>query len=78
MNIDITKYKKTLRVLNLWEVPRNSVVSFYEIDKSEDENPWLFHHLDGMYSYCTVLVGKHANEVFHAFAGSQVYIWEEV
>lgn len=37
--------------MNLYEVPRNTKIKFK--DNEGNETALLFHHVDGMYSYCT-------------------------
>ncbi len=73
MNIDITEYQKSDRRFKLWEVSRGSVVSSVD---DPDNIPWYFSHLDGMYSYCQVIIGDDKGAVFHPFAGTDVYLWE--
>jgi hypothetical protein len=51
----------------LYEVPRNSKIKVEGIDEIVD-----FHHIDGMYSYCTVSEG-----VIHLAAWTEVEIVEE-
>lgn len=43
----------------LYEAPRKSVIA---VDGISDGSRWLlFHHLDGMYSYCTTEKGEVAH-----------------
>ena len=52
--------------MKLYEVPRNTLINL-------DGEKILFHHVDGMYSYCTDGEGK----VRHLAAWTDVEIWDE-
>jgi hypothetical protein len=53
--------------MKLYECPRNVLV------KTEDGNTVKFHHVDGMYSYCTTEGGQ----VLHLAAWTEVEILKE-
>jgi hypothetical protein len=53
--------------MKLYECPKNVMV------KTEDGTTVKFHHVDGMYSYCTVETG----EVVHLAAWTEVDIIKE-
>ena len=71
--LNIKEYKKTLRIYKLYEVPRNSVVSLVDF---QENDPWLFDHIDGMYSLCYSIEEK--PEIFHIKALAEVYLWEKI
>ena len=52
--------------MKLYEVPRNTMIRYFDGTK---ESEFLFHHVDGMYSYCT---DKGGHNVFHLSASSVV------
>ena len=56
---------KTNRLMKLYEVPKNTMVRHPNINNGE---PFKFHHVDGMYSYCTLK----DNSILHLAA------WEDV
>lgn len=56
--------------MKLYEISKKNVLVKYTDGK--DSKPFLFHHLDGMYSYCTDLHGN----VFHPAAWTDVEIVE--
>jgi len=74
MNIDL--YYNTGIQAKLYEVPRNTVVSFVPKSEITYIYPWMFWHIDGMYSYCTILVEENKGQVFHVSANTLVYIWK--
>lgn len=49
--------------MKLYEVPRNSKMMI-EFEGYEGLQPCLFHHVDGMYSYCTFGEGDD-KKIFH-------------
>lgn len=51
----------------LYNVSRNTFVSLAD----EPTVPFLFQHVDGMYSHCKMLDGT----VFHPAAWSEVFVW---
>lgn len=53
----------------LYEVPRNTLVSAV----GQEGQPFLFHHVDGMYSYCTLLDGT----VWHPSVSLEVFLWKK-
>ena len=53
----------------LYNVRRNTFVSLAD----EPGIPFLFQHVDGMYSYCKMLDGT----VFHPAAWSEVFVWNK-
>lgn len=55
--------------MKLYEVPRDTKVRSDDVLKGE---PFNFHHIDGMYSYCT----NNAGDVFHLAAWAEVEIVE--
>lgn len=55
--------------MNLYEVPRNTKIKF---KADGNETTLLFHHVDGMYSYCTDDNGN----VVHLAAWADVEIAE--
>ena len=74
---DLRDWKETfpdltpdLEVKNLYDVPRNSVVSLVTNPKQLIQ----FFHVDGMYSFCK-LFGT--NEILHLYAASPVYVWNK-
>ena len=54
--------------MKLYKVPRNSVITLVNDDL---KTKYLFHHVDGMYSYCTCL---HDDSVVHFAAWTEVEI----
>lgn len=55
--------------LKLFDVPKNTKITLREGDC---ELKLLFHHIDGMYSYCT----NHKGTVIHLAAWTEVEIDE--
>lgn len=51
--------------MKLYELPRNTPI---KLKVGDDEVKLMFHHVDGMYSYCT----NAANEVIHLAAWTEV------
>ena len=67
--VDIRDFERTKEVKRLYDVERNSVVSL----KEEPEVAFNFYHVDGMFSYCTLLDGT----LWHPAANSEVYLWKK-
>lgn len=74
--MNIIDYYNTGIQSKLYEVPRNTVVSFVLGIEERYTDPFLFCHIDGMYSYCTGIVGVDAGALFHVSASTLVYIWQ--
>ena len=56
--------------MKLYEIPRDSKI--YELEPNGDKNGVVvFHRLDGMYSYCTIL-GKEGDGVLHLNASTSL------
>ena len=55
--------------MKLYEVPRNTIVQ-----PQGGYNPCLFHHVDGMYSYCT----DEGGAVYHLAAWTEVDVVTDV
>lgn len=53
----------------LYEVSRNSLVSAV----GHEGQPFMFHHIDGAYSYCALLDGT----VWHPSASLEVRVWKK-
>lgn len=63
--------------MKLHEIPKGSIIN---VETRNDKDEVLgtqikFHHLDGMYSYCTV-VGKD-NKVCHLYANQELELQED-
>lgn len=63
--------------MKLYECPRNSIVKLGKdrptqplADEPCKDDIFVFHHVDGMYSYCTTMTGK----VFHPAAYTEVTV----
>lgn len=56
--------------MKLYDVPRNTRIKVLDDGDIGYEETYAFHHIDGMYSYCTTDKG----EVVHLFAGTEVEI----
>jgi hypothetical protein len=67
--IDIKDWERSFNSLELYNCPRDSVVSLVE----EPDVAFIFRHIDGMYSYCQALSGG----IFHPAAWSPVLIWRK-
>ena len=81
---DLKDWIRGTEAIELYNVPCNSVVSFAEDAKRppddvtpQDSQPFLFRHIDGMYSYCSYLTGKYVGSPFHPAAWTKVYIWSK-
>ena len=81
---DLKDWIRGTEPIELYNVPRNSVVSFAEDAKRppdditpQDSQPFLFRSIDGMYSYCSYLTGKYIGSPFHPAAWTKVYIWSK-
>jgi len=59
--------------MKLYECPRNVLVRSLETEEGDEPLEFKFHHVDGMYSYCTLENG----EVVHLAAWTEVEIIEE-
>lgn len=70
--MNLEKYKRSEQSYKLYEIPRNSVITICTMDNSELFI--RFHHVDGMYSLCTIL---ETNETCHLSASAEVYVWSE-
>ena len=57
-------------MMELYNVPNNTRC---RIPGNDDLGVFLFHHIDGMYSYCTDMSGG----VFHLAAWTEVEIVED-
>ena len=57
----------SLLIMKLYAVPRNTRIKIVGESTGEE---FLFHHIDGMYSYCTNEIG----EVVHISASTEVKI----
>lgn len=56
--------------MKLHDVPKNTKIRFK--DNEGNETALLFHHIDGMYSYCT----DHDGHVVHLAAWADVEVAE--
>lgn len=56
---------KQTKTLKLYDLPRDAGIKIDYADLKLE-----FHHLDGMYSYCTLLEGKSKGEPFHLSASA--------
>mgnify|MGYP003532679927 CR=1 FL=1 len=75
---DLKDWKETfsdltpdLEVKELYNVPRNSVISLVTNPKQLIQ----FFHVDGMYSFCK-LFGT--NDIVHLKAWTPVYVWNKI
>jgi len=82
---DLKDWIRSDTPVELYKVPRNSVVSFAEEARRppdditpQDLQPFWFRKIDGMYSYCNYLMGKYKGNPFHPAAWTKVYVWEKV
>lgn len=64
-------YEMKLQLFKLYEVPRNTYVSF----AGDPDSIFLFHRIDGMYSYSVDLA---SNQLMHPAAWTEVNVWELV
>ncbi len=57
--------------MKLYEVPRNTMIKIATLNGSE---PFYFHHVDGMYSLCSLT--EDSKEFFHIAAWADVELAE--
>lgn len=59
----------------LYEVKRGSLLELdLVINGNESKETVQFHHLDGAYSYCTIVGGKADGEVVHLSASTPLKV----
>lgn len=57
--------------MKLWNLKRGD--RFLVADKPDSRlGPFVFDHVDGMFSYCTVEDGPNKGKVVHVYAGEDV------
>lgn len=67
-DIDIKDWERSTEAKKLYSVKRDSLVSLVE----EPEVAFNFSHVDGAYSFCTLLDGT----IWHPAAWSDVFVWK--
>lgn len=60
--------------MKLYQLPRNTK---FTINDDEEQTVLLFHHVDGMYSYCTRASSDILDQTpIHIGASTEVTIWK--
>lgn len=71
--IDLKDWIPTEQPVKLYEVPRETVIQIHTYD-----GLIMFHHIDGMYSLCTILTGEYKGHTTHIQASTKVTPWKKI
>lgn len=71
--IDLRDFERSEQPVKLYDVPLGSIVTICSMDSSD--LPIHFSHIDGMYSFCTLL--NKPTEVVHLAAWQEVFTWKK-
>lgn len=72
--------KETMEPLKLYEIPKESKIKGEYVDTATGQvigDMATFHHLDGMYSFCTIDGVEAPNNVIHLSAVTPLLINED-